>query len=128
MHYQLRESDPDQDKSTFGTVMAVIATLVTFYLTYKLVQAEKKQFEAHEPKSSYFCNVWNWVDLLAIGPTSIVLLVTLFGLGSEIMEELRMIAAFSSFFLILNFFDWVRLFEETAFYVQLIGRTLTTII
>ena len=40
------------------------------------------------------------------------------------VETLRVIAAFTTCFTILKLFDWLRLFEETAFYVLLVGETL----
>ena len=40
------------------------------------------------------------------------------------VETLRIIAAFVTCLTMLKLFDWLRLFEETAFYVLLVGETL----
>ena len=36
-------------------------------------------------------------------------------------------AAFASMFTLMKLFDWLRLFEETGFYVKLVGETLSDI-
>ena len=43
------------------------------------------------------------------------------------ISTLRVLAAFSSFSLLLKTFDWMRLFDGTAFYVLLIKETLRDI-
>ena len=40
------------------------------------------------------------------------------------LENLRPIASIASFSLLLKIFDWLRLFESTAFFVRLIQETL----
>ena len=42
-------------------------------------------------------------------------------------ESLRVVSAFASFCILLKTFDWLRLFEGTAFYVQLVQATLADI-
>ena len=42
-------------------------------------------------------------------------------------ESLRVVAAFASLLILLKTFDWLRLFEGTAFYVQLVQATLNDI-
>ena len=43
-------------------------------------------------------------------------------------ELLRIIAAFASCFIFVKIFDWLRLFEGTAFYVHLVGETFSDIL
>ena len=43
------------------------------------------------------------------------------------MDTLSILAAFSSFTMLINAFDWLRLFEQTNFYVELIFETLKDI-
>ena len=47
--------------------------------------------------------------------------------GSSHKEGQRIIAAFSIFILWVKLFDWLRLFDSTAFYVSLLKRTLIDI-
>ena len=42
-------------------------------------------------------------------------------------ESLRVVAAFASLCILLKTFDWLRLFEGTAFYIQLVQETLADI-
>ena len=56
----------------------------------------------------------------------VVMFMSLLG-GSESIEEQRGIAAISGFFLWLKVFEWLRLFEGTAFEISLIYKTLVSI-
>mmetsp|Transcript_30121 Transcript_30121/g.39989 ORF Transcript_30121/g.39989 Transcript_30121/m.39989 type:complete len:184 (-) Transcript_30121:387-938(-) len=40
------------------------------------------------------------------------------------IEQERIIGAFATFFLLMKLYDWLRLFESTGFYVQLVGATI----
>lgn len=53
-----------------------------------------------------------------------MILHTLFDLTYINVREMRTVAAFASFFLVLKLYDWLRLFEKTAFYVKLLSMTL----
>ena len=59
--------------------------------------------------------------------TLLIITVNTFELEWIPMEKLVMIAAFTSLTLIIKLADWLRLFESTAFYVQLIVQTLSDI-
>ena len=45
----------------------------------------------------------------------------------ETRDEQRTLAAISVSFLWMKVIDWLRLFDGTAFYIQLIGKTLNSI-
>ena len=45
----------------------------------------------------------------------------------ETTEHLRLLAAIAIFFEILKLFDWLRLFDNTAFYVALIMSAISDI-
>ena len=72
----------------------------------------------------YFRNIWNVVDTLSFLLTLFVIIHTLFDLTYINVREMRTVAAFASFFLVLKLYDWLRLFEKTAFYVRLLSMTL----
>jgi hypothetical protein len=69
----------------------------------------------------YFLQPLNWVDILSFLLTLLVIVSTAFDLTWIELQELRYLAAAASFFLVLNLFDWLRLFEQTAFYVDLLS-------
>lgn len=56
-----------------------------------------------------------------------ILLVTITRMTFVPFEVLRVMAAFGSCFTLLKLFDWLRLFEETAFYVLLVQETIKDI-
>ena len=44
------------------------------------------------------------------------------------VQSLRLIAALASFALLVNIYDWLRLFQITGFFVTLVEKTLTDIL
>ena len=69
---------------------------------------------------NYLRDHWNWVDMTTI-PMTAVVNIHLLSNGSLIpYEQLRIMAAIASFLLVLKFYDWLRLFEQTSFYVSLL--------
>ena len=56
--------------------------------------------------------------------TLLILIVTSTGADWPSIEVQRVISALASFLTVLKIFDWLRLFEETAFYVLLVQETL----
>ena len=72
----------------------------------------------------YFISFWNVIDMLGLLFTFVVVLATAIASDAALFQALRVIAAFASCFTLLKLFDWLRLFEETAFYVLLAGVTL----
>ena len=43
------------------------------------------------------------------------------------VQHLRVVAALASFCILASFFDWLRVFEQTAFYIMLLMETLNDI-
>ena len=76
---------------------------------------------------AYLGSVWNTIDLLQLISMACITISFLTDWGSSHKEGQRIIAAFSIFNLWLKFFDWLRMFESTAFYVSLLYRTLKDI-
>jgi len=75
-------------------------------------------------RSDYFLNPWNLVDNAGLLMTFLITVLTLTERDWISMEYLRCIASFASIFLVLKLYDWLRLFESTAFYVALVMLTL----
>lgn len=66
----------------------------------------------------YFKSIVNWVDLSGLLMTLFVIVCSVNEPDSLMSKEhLRVVAAFASFCILTKTFDWLRLFEETAFYV-----------
>jgi len=75
----------------------------------------------------YLKKGWNYVDMTGLSFVLLVFLTTSF--SNEVISPgvVRNMAAFGSCFTLLKFLDWLRLFEETAFYVLLVQETLSDI-
>ena len=72
----------------------------------------------------YFRVIWNWVDMMNLPLTALVIITSFKPFFIFDIETLRAIASVASCFLMLKFFDWLRVFEPTAFYVLLMLETI----
>ena len=89
---------------------------------------EGKQFFLQEQKLEYFKLPMNYSDIAGLLLTVLVTLHCLLGLTMVDLQELRTISALAILLLVVKIYDWLRLFETTAFYVQLLWATLTKIV
>ena len=114
--------EQDEDSNSVG--LSIFCFVV---LCFWVSQAYIEVCQIKSQKADYFCNAWNYLDLVGLLLVLFVLFQT--GLRVEIIavEQLRVLAAFASCFILVKMFDWLRLFEETAFYVLLVGMTLSDI-
>lgn len=78
----------------------------------------------------YFKSMWNWVDIFSLSASSFIVFVCITSFSKEPyvpIETLRVTAALASCSLLYKVFDWLRLFEDTAFYILLMEETLSDI-
>mmetsp|Transcript_47285 Transcript_47285/g.62582 ORF Transcript_47285/g.62582 Transcript_47285/m.62582 type:complete len:196 (+) Transcript_47285:608-1195(+) len=75
----------------------------------------------------YFKSFWNWFDIIGLVLNLLITVHSLAESGWLTLWELRMLSAIASCNIFIKVFDWLRLFEKTAFYVQLISETLAEI-
>ena len=120
-HHQLKGKSEDleeeEEESKSEVLMSkVLGICVLLYLPYAF-RTEYFQFRAAKPKKKYCCDTWNWVDISGISLTALITVQTVFDLDWISIEQLRIMAAFASSILILKFYDYMRLFSRTAFYV-----------
>ena len=71
---------------------------------------------------------YNMIDLIVICLTTTFLMDTLTELRNISLYWLRFIATLDSLLLIMKMFDWLRLFDTTAFYVNLIQMTISQVL
>ena len=100
----------------------------------KLLYTEYKQFMSEQKhKCLYFIRWWNWPDLIVLAMTGIAsvnqLLKFFFMPDRRLidLEVLQVMGAVSSGLLMVQFYNWLRLFDNTAFYVRLITQTIRRI-
>ena len=94
-----------------------------------MVYNEIKQICSSKHWYRYFSNFWNWADLTALSLTIFVFICGM--IENEVSyisyETLRVLAAIACFCIVLKAFDWMRLFEGTAFYILLVKTTILDI-
>ena len=83
-----------------------------------------KQFIAEGEYVEYLTSAWNWFDIIWLTLTPTVIILSLQNDPTVAVETLRMMAALSSFALMVALFSWLRLFHELSFYILLITETL----
>ena len=76
---------------------------------------------------AYHGSVMNVLDLLQYISTAVIIVSNLIADRNLLAERSRIVASLSLFILWVKFFDWLRLFEQTAFYVKLLTKTLSDI-
>ena len=98
-----------------------------FVLVLWLKQVYVEVQQARAVGCSYLKSFWNLVDVFGLLFVLIVLLRAFNPSPLLSMEAMRVIAAFGSFCTLVKLIDWLRLFEQTAFYVLLVQITLEDI-
>ena len=72
----------------------------------------------------HFGTIYNVLDVFQLGSTLWITVANLPHGGSSAIETHRVLASFSTIIIWFKLFDWLRLFEETAFYIELLFKTL----
>ena len=83
-----------------------------------------RQFISEGEYVEYLTSAWNWFDIIWLTLTPTVIILSLQNDPTVAVETLRMMAALSSFALMVALFSWLRLFHELSFYILLITETL----
>ena len=91
------------------------------------VRSEIKQLRGTSAKE-YFKSFFNYVDLIQVMMTALLILNILLELDILPRELQIVLSSISSFLLLLKIYDWLRLFEQTAFFVKLVMATLSDIV
>ena len=84
---------------------------------FKQVDTECKQAKS---KDNYWSEVGNWVDVAGILIMFFLLVITGIRVDWVPQEALRVLSAITTCITLTRLIDWMRLFEDTAFYVLLI--------
>ena len=94
---------------------------------YQLL-VEYQQFNSVTAEE-YMSGGWNWINILHFITAAYIYVVLLLN-NEEILEHQTTYAIRSIAILSLwsNFFDWLRLFDQTSFYIKLVERTFVDIV
>ena len=100
---------------------------ITFLFWCHNLINECYQISALENKLSYFTDLWNINDFISLSFTLVIIATSVEHDTVIAVENLRAMAAIASCTLMVKVFDWLRLFENTAFYILLVMETMKDI-
>ena len=99
---------------------AIVTTILWFYQMY----LELAQIRSEGLSTNYFFNVWNINDFIHLFMIMVLMVNALLRFGDangfEFIAD-AVISAIVTLSLMLKLYDWLRLFDKTAFYILLIG-------
>lgn len=124
LHQSLKVNDEGERGNHVATL---VLGLLSMAFTSKALVQEAKQIYQSESKLDYLLSFWNIVDLGYLGAIVFIFVCTIPTTPFVSLTFLRVLAAFASFFMMNKLFDWLRLFEKTAFFIKLIEQTLSDI-
>ena len=96
----------------------VCIVLIAYNFTLELIQLFHRSV-----LDSYF-NLWNVMDMLGLISTIFVTVHIFLKLDYIDIDALRVVAAVASWALLWKNYDWMRLYSETAFFVELLFRSI----
>ena len=114
------KNDTPQEEKVYNKTTGSL----TLLLLANVIRAEILQLKG-TGLSTYMKSFYNYVDIVSIVLTLFLTSSTMLEVELLPIETLRMLAAILTFFLLLKMYDWLRLFEDTSFFVQLVQRTLS---
>ena len=92
-----------------------------------LLMAFANEYRQAKKRDKDYLNLWNIIDLCAAAFSWTITLCILIRCEIPDFRTLRILASFASLFLFLKLYDWMRIFDPTAFYIQLLTWTLKDI-
>ena len=93
-------------------------------LVYLIVLELGQFIDNSDTLLDYLLNFWNLCDIFQLLSTLYIVVSNLVQTDNSNKENERIMAAFTVFFAWVKVFDWLRLFDETAFYMKLLKQTL----
>ncbi len=119
-NYMLRDSDKSEPPRT--TINIIICAQIFPFWFY---QFKNEMMQIYLARFKYFLNFWNTIDSFITFSVAFIVVMSYNPFDDVIeMSDIRVVASLSSCAIMLKVFDWLRLFNKTAFYIQLIEETL----
>lgn len=122
MYNHLDNRSENEDSMSRGWVVSfgIVTTILWFYQMY----LEMAQIRSEGLSTNYFFNVWNINDFIHLFMIMVLMVNALLRLSEANGFDFTVdcvISAIVTLSLMLKLYDWLRLFEKTAFYILLIG-------
>ena len=121
-----RHTEGDENE-THTDLMYWVLGGITFVLWCNQMRNELHQIAGLKNKCEYLTDVWNINDFISLVLTLIIVLTSVEHEPLIAIGHLRALAAVASCTLMVKVFDWLRLFENTAFYILLVQETMKDI-
>ena len=127
VQYALQKNDDDNDRLAedferefFGAVTLILLAYQLYhkFITIKALTSYKEYFTSIMHLNDTFWLIITPMIVISSIPTETILFKT---------EDLRMMSALAVFSMMIKLLDWLRLFDQTAFYIFLIRQTLRDI-
>lgn len=129
MNSQLSDDDMGMlDGWTWERIATKVLGCISLSFLLNELWTEIKQFFILDEKLKYFLNAWNLIDVVGISLVLTFNIDTLAEREDISVENLRIIAAVATCTLFTKLYDWLRLFQDTSFYVLLVKLTVRDIL
>lgn len=115
------------DQSTGEAVTLGITGVITFILCAYITFSEVQQLRYIDSIYDYLTSWWNYVDIVNLLVSPVIMILAWTASEQSQLENLRVAAAFTTCSLMIKTFDWLKLFQETAFFIMLVGETLNDV-
>ena len=112
---------------TAGSVTMVLWVYQIYLEIVQLLNGRPMCKNVFEHAKGYLTQFWNFNDLFHLTLTAIFVIVAIKDDNTIAVYNMVILAAVNSLSMSLKTFDWLRLVETTAFYINLIGQTMTDI-
>ena len=119
-HRALSLESEEDELSGSARVVNKLLGLVALPLLALSLWIEYRQLMSEKRKITYFTSAYKWIDIVGLVLTLTVIFLTLCEIKWLSFESMRTMASLACCCLMIKFYDWLRLFESTAFYILLI--------
>ena len=118
MKMALKSSASDDESPSAAIILSAVVTLA---LWVRQTYLEVRQAIS---EGLGYINFWNMIDFSGLILVFLILLMTSTKVAIMPVESQRIVAAFACCFTLIKLFDWLRLYEDTGFYVRLVQVTI----
>ena len=108
------------DEWSQDRILETVLGILTLALLIPQIFTEIKQMQAEDEKMDYFRKKLNWIDILSILMTLIIVVSSIISREASLLRLLRVMAACTSCLMFIKMYDWLRLFDSTSFYILLV--------
>ena len=121
LHYSLSQNSLEREEKL--TQRVIYGTTTLALLTLQIMN-EIEQMKGSESFREHFDSLWNKNDAIWLILSPIIVLASIPSNPWIEMENLVTLSSIATFSMLVKVFDWMRLFDQTSFYVLLIKEVV----